>query len=289
MALQIATTGQLDEAQRIAIAQARFTAEHNDPCVNTIEKLTLKQGEKSVTVPKVAQMEARELEDGVDLVDSEDIGMTTVELTTGEVGLKVILTDKLVRQENESVFRMVGRQMGDAKSRKEDTDVIALFSALNGGTVLGEDGKYMTLQNIAACLAHAKSHKFPRPISIVHHPNAVHALTTSLSPTAGTYPIPSGLSAEMLKDFWAITIDGVAVFHDGNIGKLIGYDSGYGAIYSKNAMCIIRSKEWGTERERDASLRATELVMVADYGCFELDDGYGAPMQYEIGDPSTSN
>ena len=59
--------------------------------------MSLGKGEKSVTVPKVGQMTAASLTDGIDLVDSQDIGMTTTSLTTGEVGLKVILTDKLVQ------------------------------------------------------------------------------------------------------------------------------------------------------------------------------------------------
>ena len=37
-------------------------------------------------------------------------------------------------RENEDAFRIVGKQMGDAVARKKDRDVIALFSALNGGT-----------------------------------------------------------------------------------------------------------------------------------------------------------
>ena len=53
MAVQVATTGELDTAQRIAIEQTRFTAEHNAPCANLIEKMTLGKGEKSVVVPKV--------------------------------------------------------------------------------------------------------------------------------------------------------------------------------------------------------------------------------------------
>ena len=84
-------------AQRIAIEQTRYTAEHNAPCLGLIEKMSLGKGEKSVTVPKVGQMTAASLTDGIDLVDSQDIGMTTTSLTTGEVGLKVILTDKLVQ------------------------------------------------------------------------------------------------------------------------------------------------------------------------------------------------
>jgi hypothetical protein len=81
----------------------------------------------------------------------------------------------------------------------------------------------------------------------------------------------------------------VSFYNDGNIAKISGTDSGYGAIFSKSAMCYVESQAWRTERERDASLRAWEVVTVSDYGVFELDDSYGAPMRYEIGDLTTSN
>lgn len=290
MAIQTATTGQLEEAQKIIIAASRYTAEHNAPCAALIENITLPQGAKQYTIPKVAQHTAQNLTDGVDLTDTQDIGMTTTDLTTGEVGLKVILTDKLLRQESEDVFKMIGRQMGDAAGRKQDNDIIALFSALNGGTTWGVDNVAMSITRISGVVARSKSNLFPGPVSVVHHPNAIAALTMSAAAIGATYyaGIMPGLSDEILRNFWKLNISGVNFFEDGNIAKISGYDSGYGAIFSKSAMAMLKSKEWYEERERDASLRAWEVVMVSDYGVFEIDDGYGAPLQYEIGDLDTT-
>lgn len=283
------TTGELENAQRITIAEARFTMEHSMPCVSFFESMTLEQGAKQVTVPKVGQFEFEDLIPGVDLEDEQEIGMTTTDLTTGEVGAKIILTDKLVRQQAESPFKMVGRQFGDGAARKQDKDVIALFAALNGGTALGADNKNMSLANAAACIAYAKAHKFPSPLGIFHHPNALYATVTSAAVTpSATYPIPHGLSEDLLKEFYKFSFNQVMFMEDGNIEKVAGQDSGYGAIASRNALVTLKSKGFSTERERDASLRATELVSTLDYGCFELDDTYGAPMLYEIGDPATN-
>ena len=288
MPIQAATTGQLDAAQRIAIAKARFTAEHSAPVFNLVEHMTLSDGDKSITVPKVGQMTATGLTDGIDMTDSEDIGMTTTSLTTAEVGLKVILTDKLVRQENEDVMKMVGRQMGDAVARKKDTDLIALFTAFNGGTTLGVAGATLSLQNLSACIAFAKANKFPSPVVIVQHPNAIFdvALTSAAIPSANN-PMPRGFSEDLLRDFYKFVVNQVAVFEDGNI-TADGSGDGIGAIFSNQAAVYVESKGFGTERQRDASLRATELVVVLDYGVFELDDGYGAPMTYDIANPSTT-
>ncbi len=296
MGIQTATSGQLASAQNIILVQSRYTEEHNAPCAQLIEHFTLPMGAKQMTVPKVGQMAANALTDGLDMVDSEDIGMTTTDLTTSEVGLKVILTDKLVRQENEDVFKMVGRQMGDAMARKKDTDIIALFSGLNGGTTLGLDDAVLVVNMAIAVIAHATANKFPQPVHVVHHPNCLADLSKSMMAVGGTGTqhisyytgILQGLSEELLRNFWSLNINGVNFFHDGNLPKDGANDSGYGAIFSKNAMCIIESKAPGVERERDASLRGTEIVMVSDYGVFELDDGYGAPMLYEIGAINTT-
>ena len=102
------------------------------------------KGAKQVTVPKVGQMQVDDLTDGVDIIDEQEIGMTTVDLTAAEVGAKVILTDKLVREQQNNVFSIIGRQLGDAMARKKDTDVHSLYSSLNGSDTLGAAAANMT-------------------------------------------------------------------------------------------------------------------------------------------------
>jgi hypothetical protein len=53
-------------------------------------------------------------------------------------------------------------------------------------------------------------------------------------------------------------------------------------------MATLTSVKMRTERERDASLRGTEVVITADYGVFELDNDRGAGLLYDITAPSTS-
>lgn len=286
MAIQKATTGQLENAQNIIVAKTRYTAEHSAPTINLVEHMTLPRGSKSMTVPKVGQVSWGDLVDGVDMTDSADIGMTTTDLTSSEVGVKMILTDKLVRQQAEDPFAMVGRQIGDGLGRKKDTDLIALFSALNGGTSLGASAATLSLQNIGACIAFAKANKFPAPVAIVHHPNALFDVVNNATLiSSSNSPIPRGWSEDLLRDFYKFVLNQVAVFEDGNITAAAG---SIGAIFSRNALVYIEQLGFTTERERDASLRAWEVVAVTDYGVFELDDSYGAPMTYDSTAPSTS-
>ena len=287
---QTATTGNLENAQRIIIAAARYTEEHNAPALALIEQFSLPKGSKQVTVPKVSQMSVNDLVDGQDIVDEEDIGMTTVDLTASEVGAKVILTDKLVRQAADNVFSMIGRQLGDGMARKKDTDVIALYTNLNEGTKLGADGRSMSVANTHAIISNAKANKFGNQLYINHHPNAVAELSKASATVAASAELSSGWSTDLLKNFYSglRPINNVPIFEDGNIQKVSSVDSGIGVIADKTAMAALNSVDTRTERQRDASLRATEVVMTSDYGVFELDDSRGAGVQFEIGDLSTS-
>ena len=291
MAIQTATTGNLENVQNIIIGSAKYTEEHNTPCMNLIEPFTLPKGSKQITIPKVGQMSMEDLVDGVDIIDSEDIKMTTVDLTASEVGTKVIVTDKLVNQSAPNVFTMIGRQLGDGMARKKDTDVIALYENLNGGSSYGGDGQNFSASNVHAAISRAKANKFGSQLYIVHHPNAVAHLSKEAATVAsGSTSVPTelsnGWSVDLLKNFYSglRPINNVPIFESGNIQKISGTDSGYGVIADKTALAVLKSVDTRTERQRDASLRAVEIVMTADYGVFELDDDRGAPFRCEIGD-----
>jgi hypothetical protein len=289
---QTATTGNLENAQRIIIASARYTEEHNAPALALIEPFQLAKGSKQVTVPKVGQMTMSNLQDGVDIIDEEDIGMTTVDLTASEVGAKVILTDKLIRQSTENVFSMIGRQLGDGMARKKDTDVHALYSSLNGGTTVGAVTKYMKASNVQGAIAYAKANKFGSQLYILHHPNSVAYLSKEAAVVAssGSAAVPEGWSQDLLGNFWSglRPMNNVPIFEDGNL-TVDSDDDATGVIADKTAMAALTSIETRTERQRDASLRATEVVMTADYGVFELDDTRGAGLIFDAAALATNN
>ena len=284
---QAATTGSLENAQRIIIASARYTEEHNAPAMALVEQFTLPKGSKQVTVPKVGQMTMSDLVDGQDIIDEEEIGMTTVDLTAAEVGAKIIITDKLARQSSENVFSIIGRQLGDGMARKKDTDVTALYSGF--GTDIGAAGRSMSLANVSATVAYAKGNKFGSQVYIVQHPFAVWDIANTAVTASTTYPVPHGWSEDLLGNFFSglRPINGVPIFEDGNI-SIDSSDDAIGVCCDKTALAVLKSVDTRTERQRDASLRATELVMTSDYGVFELDDSKGVALTLDAATPATS-
>ena len=284
---QTSTTGNLENAQKIIISAARYTEEHNAPAMALIESFSLGKGEKQVTVPKVGQMSVSDLVDGQDIVDEEEIGMTTVDLTASEVGAKVIITDKLLRQSAVNVMSIIGRQLGDGMARKKDTDVHALYSGFS--TSLGAANTTMSLANTAGAIAYAKANKFGSQVYIIQHPNAVFDIANTAVTASTTYPVPKGWSEDLLGEFFSglRPLNGVAIFEDGNL-TIDASDDVVGAIADKSALCVLNSVTTKTERQRDASLRATEIVMTSDYGVFELDDSRGASLTMDASAPSTT-
>ena len=284
---QTATTGNLANAQRIVIGAVQYTQEHNAPAMGLIEQMMLRQGEKQVTVPKVGQMTIVDLVDGQDIIDEEEIGMTTVDLTAAEVGAKIILTDQLVAQSQPAVFSMVGRQLGDGMARKKDTDVLALYTALNGGTTLGAAAAALSAANFSATISVARTNK-SNPTYAVQHPNAVFNYMKDTTAIGSSNNWPEDLQRDKLGKFWSQrSFNGVALFEDGNITRDSG-DDAIGVLAEKGAMVTLMSVNQKVERQRDASLRGTEVVMTARYGVFELDDTKGFPLTYDAADPSTS-
>ena len=213
--------------------------------------------------------------------------MTTIDLTASEVGAKVILTDKLVRQAADNVYSIIGRQLGDGMARKKDNDVTALYSSFS--TDVGASGRTMKTSNVAAAVAVAKGSNYGSQLYINHHPFAVFDLASEAAGTAATYPMTPGYSQDLLGNFWSgiRPIYGVPIFEDGNITRTT-VAATVGFIGDKSAMAVLKSVDTRTERQRDASLRATEVVMTSDYGVFELDDSRGAGFTLDSTTPVTS-
>lgn len=297
---QTATTGNLENAQNIIIRKARYTQEANAPSWQLIHKETLPKGAKTVTMPKVGTFVVSDLQDGQDMVDEQSIGMTTVDLTATEKGAKIIITDKLVRQNGTTgIFEMIGKQFGDAAARKQDRDTQALYAGLNGGTAYGAAGATFSLSNYGAAIAKARgggasstdsagAEPFD-PDYAVQHPHAVWQVARSATAMGNSSAANSQINdmdeAKILRKFFKLEFNSVPLLESKNIYVDASGDA-TGVIAQRDALVGLTSVDWRTERQRDASLRATEVNFTADYGVFELDDRHGAPLLYDASAPN---
>jgi len=91
----------------------------------------------------------------------------------------------------------------------------------------------------------------------------------------------------LLGNFWSgiRPLNNVPIFEDGNL-TIPADDDVVGVIADKSAMAVLNSVETRTEKQRDASMRATEIIITSDYGVFELDDTKGAGLEYDASVPA---
>ena len=142
---------------------------------------------------------------------------------------------------------------------------------------------------MSASVACAKGNNFGSQVYINHHPFAVWDVANTAVTASSTYPVPAGWTADLLGNFFSglRPINGVPIFEDGNI-SIDSSDDAIGVIADKSALAVLKSVDTRTERQRDASLRATELIMTSDYGVFELDDSRGAALTLDSTTPATT-
>lgn len=279
-------------AQTIVISAMRYTLEQQTMMPKMVEKFTLGKGEKQIIVPKAyAFSDAVDLQEGIDIEEATQVNNTYTTLSTYEIGKKCILTDKLIRQMNDDVLRMVGRLLGDSMARKVEKDGLTQIQSFSN--YMGATTTAIHLNRIAAGVAklnaglNSSLEPAPNPRYAVIHPYQAHEISKSITPL-GTYPIPAGTTEDMLKQWWVGRFHalGLDIYSNG----LLAIDSANdckGGLFSKSSMAYIESKGADVEKERDASMRAWELVIVQDSDYVTLDDNYGMYLYFACSTPTS--
>ena len=290
---QISSTGVLANISVETMSNIRMTAEHNSPMKALVENFTLPKGSDTEIFPKAGQVNVRALNEGEEMTNEQDIGLSTISVQTNEVGGYIVLSSRLLRRTASSagnLARIVGKQFGVAQGRLMNTDLLALLSGLNGGTDLGAAGRFLTAANATNVISHAQSEKFGSDLRFVHHPNAIMKLATELSTVgSGTIrPIPEGFSKEILSKVWkGMQIWDVPFFETGDISR-DGSDDAIGGIFDKGAMGVLSEAAPRSDKNYLPRRRAWELVFVQEYIAFELDDSMGAPVTMDAANPATT-
>ncbi len=292
--MAITTTSVLGDTIPTIIAKARFT-EQFKPVIGKLAWRVNKPEHTGTTynVPYFGTMTANALSEGVDMASPESMVDTNVQITPAEVGVQAILSWKLMRDDQEDVKSACGRIMGEAIVAKEEYDLgVQLDDAT---TSLGTTATTLTLGVIAAAWANLAGNAIsaggpaPEPYAVVHHPfvllDIIDVLTPTLATTVATYQGVTGTSG---------LVDQALMGGQGAMGRLFGmnvYSSGNltrgrnttattdvkGGVFATGeggGLLYVVSKEWQVYPEDDASLRATELNAVVEYGCGEYLAGW---------------
>jgi len=225
-------------------------------------------------VPIYPAVSAAAVGDGSDLSNTA-FATTKKEITASEVGVMVTLTDLLEEASADVTAAAVGRQLGAAMAEKVDTDIAALFGSFSNA--INKTGAAVSIEDIFKAAATLKNNKADQNGGYVAvlHPFQAFDIKKELTNAGATLSHNlSDVGNRALESGFIGRIAGVDIFESTVIS---GDSTGnfHGAVMTQDALGYMLKRDMRIETQRDASLRATEIVGSMAYGVLELFDAYG--------------
>lgn len=225
--------------------------------------------------PRWPALTAASVAETADLANTQ-IATTSVTATVGEVGIMTTLTDALTEDDILAGVGDYGRQLGRALADKQDADSAALFSGFSNATGVTTGG--LTTATILSAVAALAARDVPGPYVGVIHPTQMFQLQSEIAASSATIWASGGDSRIGNANAYQGNLLGVEWYQSTNTptntrATVAVYD---GAIFSANqALVFVSKRDARSEMERDASARATEIVVSSRYAVAELVDSYG--------------
>ena len=203
---------------------------------------------------------------------------TATTISPTEKGIMTTVTDMVVKSSPASL-NGIARQLGRAIGVKIDTDICALFAALNGAVAVGTTTADMTVSVLLDAIYQLELDDVPAPYHCVLHPLQKEDMLTDLI-SSGSSPIWGGDLGNKIVSRGALDgMFGIDRFVTStNVPTANTAADRAGALFNPEAMAIVWKWRTKTELQRDASLRATEVVVTACYAVGEISDARGVPI-----------
>jgi hypothetical protein len=234
---------------------------------------------KTVEVPVYPTISAAAVNEATDLSNTA-VNPTSATITASEVGVMTTLTDLGANSASRNVGADIGKLFGEAIAKKVDTDLVNLLDDFASASDQGGAGTELTADLLFKAQAILRSANVPAPDYGVFHPKALFNLKKTLTQAgySGTATAISDLGNEALRNGYIGRIAGIDVFENANI-TIDAYDDSYGGVFHPASLGLAMKEEFKVESQRDASLRATELVASIVYGTGVIKDTYGVTVR----------
>ena len=271
------TSSTLSELYTEIVAEAQFVASEKSIMRNLVKNYAISGGGKAVEVPVYAQVSAAAVAEATDLSNTA-IDPSSVTITASEVGVMTTLTDLARNSAPRNVAADIGKLFGEALARKQDADLTALF---DGFSVTSGDGSAaISPAVIFNALSTLRANALPANESaVVLHPKIAYDLKSGLTNTfAG---LDTETSNEALRSGFVGKLAGLNIFETSNIANTGTAGDYKGGAFHKDALAIAMMQDVKIETQRDASLRADEIVATSVYGVGEIHDSYGVELHYD--------
>ena len=268
------TSSTLDELFENITQEAIFTFEETSVMRPLVTTYPITGSGKTISVPVYPTVSATAVNEATDLTNTA-INPTEANITASEVGVMTTLTDLGRDSASRNVGADIGQLFGNAIAKKVDTDLAALFVNFTTNEV-GAAAVELDADLIFKAVAKLRMLNVPAPYYGVFHPRAVYNLKKSLT-QAGYNTNANAISDignEILRNNFIGTVAGVQIFENANIVPDAS-DDAYGAVFHPASLGLALKEDFKVETQRDASLRATEIVASITYGKGAIKQSYG--------------
>jgi hypothetical protein len=269
------TSSTLSELYTEIIQEAIFTFQETSVMRPLVTTYGITGSGKQIAVPVYPVVSAAAVAEATDLSNTA-VNPTESTITASEVGVMTTLTDLGRDSASRDVAADIGRVFGEALAKKVDTDLTDLFASFASGNDLGAAGTELTADLLLKAEATLRALNVPRPYYGVFNPKAMFNLKKSLT-NAGYSTGANALGMkgdEILRTGYVGTVFGIDLFENANIDIDVNDDS-IGGVFHPASLGLAMKADLKLETQRDASLRATEIVGTMTYGSGVIKDDYG--------------
>lgn len=269
------TSSSISELYTEIIQEAIFTFQETSVMRPLVTTYNITGQGKQIAVPIFPTVSASAVAEGTDLSNTE-VNPTETTITASEVGVMTTLTDLARESSSRPIAQDIGRVFGEAIAKKVDTDLVDLFGSFASGNDLGAAGTELTADLLLKAESTLRALNVPRPYYAVFHPKAVFNLKKTLTQAgySGTATALSSTGENVFGSGFVGNIFGIDVYENANVTVDVNDDS-VGGVFHPMSLGLAMKMDFKLETQRDASLRATEIVGTVTYGKGVVKDDYG--------------
>ena len=266
------TTTTLNDLISPIVQEAMFVASETSIMPGLVKQFTVPANAgKVLQVPLYStQTIASDAGENSDLSNTQ-ISTDKADITLTEAGIMTTLTDMARNHSVSNVVADLGKLFGEAIAKRHDRALTGLFSSFTSS--IGADQDEIEVKDLFEAYATLKANAVPGPYFGVFNPKAIYNVKKTLTNTF-VNPNPANVVNQAMTEGFIGRIAGIDIFESSNVVE----DSATGvtnAVFSRDALGLAVAQNINIETQRDASLRAEEVVASTRYGVSVLHNSYG--------------
>ena len=269
------TTSLNSELFTALLGDAQFAAYENSVARQVVTALDYPANAgKVLQIPVYASISAADLTEGT-AATAANTNTTSVSLTLAEIGTYFQVTDMLRDSAQRDVIGDLGFQAGRAIAEKMDTGVFANFSSFD--EIKSNVNAEVTVDDILKGVSELRSRKLTGPFYCILHPGVAYQIKKELSNAgAATIPALSNAGNTVLSQFYVGQLAGCIIIESALVAT--SGNNAVNSVFTPQALAHALRGGVRMETQRQASARATDIMMTAVQGSAILQQQFGVKL-----------